>query len=382
MSSRTFAEDSSRDAVDGILSVIDEGSKNGTPKLGLLLAIIECCTRAIERGTMVNELIISGEELADAYLGIYWNHTAPFEGHGVLHQLSSRNREHFAVTRCQRLRCLLEGRNQRSGFLTSWVESRAVLAAEFPDQLAQATREMRVNLWKNPVVRLQQFGGEEWSFLYTKTDNPWTLRLHPGVGGLLADFGPVLRPIIERRFAQIVEQLNPDKVGIVLADTVYGHLFLTAERAMPNQEARAGLLDLQSGRCMWTGSQIDRHVPADHVAPWSRRSISVLENFTLTTTSANSSKSSSLLTQPLLAHWLAWLANSLPTLKEIAESSGFVSDVSRPIDGLMGLYRTNHRVPLWGGIGETSLPTVRDLDGCVAELESFNRAQVTDARFD
>jgi len=48
----------------------------------------------------------------------------------------------------------------------------------------------------------------------------------------------------------------------------------------------------------------------------------------------------------------------------------------------MGLYRTNHRVPLWGGIGETSLPTVRDLDGCVAELESFNRAQVTDARFD
>lgn len=365
-----------RDAIDGIIAVIDEGSKNGTPKLGLLLALIECCTQAIGEDVMADALAIPGIQLAEVYLGVHWSHARPFDDQGVLHQLASRNREHFALTWCERLRDLLNGAGVQPARLTSWDQSRALLERHFPLELKRAVREVRSNLWRNPIRRLQIINGIEWEFLYRSPTQSDSLVLNPGVGRTLAEFGPVLRTFIERQFAQIVETLNAEKVGIALSDTVYGHLFMAGERIMPSSDARTVLHKLQEGRCMWTGSKIDAKAPADHVAPWSRRQITVVENFVLTTTAANSSKSALLVSQSLLVRWLSWLGENQDNLANIAAATTIVSDPCRVVNSMIALYRTNRKVPLWSGPNNIAWPTTEELDRCVFELEGFKKTQL------
>jgi hypothetical protein len=379
MTQAALISDSPRDAIDGIIAVIDEGSKNGTPKLGLLLALIECCTNALGQDFMVDELTISGEDLADAYLGVHWTHVRPFGGQGVLHQLASSNREHFAITKCAELRELLIESGDLPSQLASWDQAKALLDRSFSAELKRVLREVRSNLWRNPIKRLQQLNGIEWVFLYPKPTSSDFLILNPGVGNVLAEFGPVLRPFIERQFAQIVEELNAGKIGVALADTVYGHLFLAGDRLMPNREARTLLHELQTGRCMWTGTRIDRDAPADHVAPWSRRRVTVMENFVLATTTANSSKAALLLSRTLLVRWLSWLEVNQTMLATIATKSSFVSGPDRVVEAMIALYRTNRRVPIWSGPNDVSWPTTQELDHCVVELENFKRSQVNAA---
>ena len=284
------------------------------------------------------------------------------------------NREHFAVAACGKLLALLKENGCTNAILTSWVESQRLLAFSYPKEFATALKETQNILWKNAVPRLQIFEQTEWNFLYSSPKGSRQLVMNSGVARLLVTFSAVLKPIIERRFAQIVEKLNPKAIGVELSDTIYAHLFLENDRVMPSPTARKKLMELQGKRCIWTGELVHEKSPADHVVPWHRRSISVIENFVLSTPSANSSKSSHLLSANLLERWLMWLGENLQTLADLSLETNLLSNPERCVSALIGLYSNSTRAPLWDGPGIIRRPDDREQTACRDMALDFSSA--------
>lgn len=369
----TSSADFTNQAILGILSIIDESSKNGTPKLGLLLAIINFCTKtASEIGALPEQMLITGDDLALAYLEVHWMHAIPYQGQDEpLIQIGNLNRDHFAVKICKELRDTLEEDNAKVSVLNSWEASQEALTQSHQKLFKKRIRETKEILWKNAVPRLQNLEGSEINFLYAVQTGSRNLLLNSNIPDLLLTFGPVLKVLIERRFAQIVEKLNPQVAGIQLADTIYAHLFMSNERVMPGVSTRKELGALQGGRCIWSGERIDRNSPADHVIPWHRKSISVVENFVLTTPSVNSRKSSHLISALLLERWLNYLSPNLKAFSEIGAESNLISDPSRCIRELRGLYFISEGAPLWNGPGRMRAPDPREILDCQEMLTEF-----------
>jgi 5-methylcytosine-specific restriction endonuclease McrA len=153
----------------------------------------------------------------------------------------------------------------------------------------------------------------------------------PGVGEYLLQLNGLLRPLIQRRWAAMVAELNR------LEDSQLETFLFGASRAQ-TARIRSGLWDLQDGRCFYcdAGIRDAARAQVDHFIPWARYPDEGIDNLVATHVECNGFKSSSLAAAVHLARWAQRFAPDTREhlgLGELAERTAWVRhrDVSRNV---------------------------------------------------
>lgn len=321
------------DPIQGVLEILDRAAMTGTNKLGLLLALLDLAPTLDGDSATISRI-----QIAERYLEIHWEHARPYQG-VTLRQSSARKRRDDGTTaddttvmqEIHRLRTLLTERHRGDlcdkplVFIKRNVEHLDWYSA-WEEALETALVRVRASLLKNPVRLLQQLPGNPDPFLYEMKSNKSGLKLLPGVAESLTRFAGILRPLVEFRFAQAVVRINHETLNLPV-DDVYSHLF-GHDRIMPPPKMRERLVQIQQGRCIFTGASLPAAGGSlDHVVPWSRARLSQVENFLMTTRSVNSTKSDSMLGPVAIERWLRHLDANSEAIRDCAHEYNWPSSL-------------------------------------------------------
>lgn len=330
------------DPIEGILAVLERGSTTGTNKFGLLLALIGLAPLVGEHATLMTE------QIAEKLIELHWDHTREYRHEAPLRQVRSPNKDNTTVLlEVIRLQQSVDGRlpfEQARIKIDDSLWRKAVIA------VARGTA-------KNPLRLLQQLPGDPPPFLYEPVAGSWDqIRFIDGALESLVRYGRVLRDLIEFRFVRFVAEVNREQLGTSVEIQLHEHLF-GVERHMPPTAMRHDLWILQQRRCLYTNAEVQdpakkgqRGSSVDHVIPWNRIRLSAAENFTITTSAINSSKSDVLLSPELLSRWVEFLALQRTAIDAIANNYGWPSDPPRVVEIATAEYRhASPTTPVWGG---------------------------------
>lgn len=348
------SDQSALDPIQGILEILDRASMTGTNKLGLLLALLDIAPEHIQENQPISRRV-----LAERYLSLHWEHGRPYRNRMLRQSSSKKKRRDNTVAddttvmqNVHELRDLLRNCSpgdvqHRSFDVVNHKMRSPEWRTDWEKALDKSLERIERDLWRNPVVRLQTLPGEPSPFLYT-LDTDHILFL-PNVAQQLTRFSGVLRPLIEFRFAQLVAKINGEHLNALDFD-IHEHLF-GRDRIMPPDNIRAGLTKLQASKCILTGQRIRRDKSElDHVIPWSRTRLSVIENFLMTTSSVNRSKSDSLLGPDLIDRWLDYMDNKSDQIAELADANNWPTDSERVSNIALRIYEVQDpAVGVWQG---------------------------------
>ena len=326
----------------------------GTNKLGLLLVLLDLAPENID-----SEVSVSKRELANRYLDLHWEHGRPY-GEVVLRQSSvnkKRNDGTFAtdttvMQQIHRLRDLLIEQgygelNNRSFEIVRHQIRSTEWKDDWDNALEEAVVKIEGDLWKNPIRLLQNLNGKSAQFLFS-TDRDG-IRFLDNIAEVLTKFSGVLRPLIEFRFAEMVARINRECLN---ADEyhIHEHLF-DQDRSMPPRAIREGLIELQENKCIFTERSLSLEPKSlDHVIPWSRTRLSVIENFIVTTRSTNSSKADSLLGPDLVNRWCSYMADKSQDIENLAREHRWPADFNRARNVALRIYKALHPTTgVWHG---------------------------------
>ena len=332
-------------------------------KLGLLLALLDLAPERIE-----DNRPIAREELTERYLDIHWEHARPYGDIELRHSSVRRRRNDGSVatdtTVMQQIYLLREqlevqGHGGLRNQILDVVKSQVGGSDWWDQSWDSAVASTKKDLWRNPIDKLQNLPGEPKPFLYEVVGQE--VKLVPGVAEALTKFAGVLRPLVEFRFAEVVAKINRGQLGHIAEYQIHEHLF-GSDRSMPSKSMRYDLLELQDNRCIYSNVPLDAGPRSlDHVMPWSRTRLSQIENFVITTRSANSSKSDSLLGPELVGAWLEHLEGRSSQIKQIAEEHGWPSDLERVCRTTYNIYKVlDPTSGVWQGENEGVLPIGAD----------------------
>ncbi len=325
-----------------------------TNKLGLLLSLIDLASEHIQ-----DNQPISRRALAERYLDLHWEHGRPYRDRMLRQSSSKKKRKDDTVAddttvmqNVRELRDLLRQRSLGDSEHQSFeVVDHRMRSPEWKNDwekaLDKSLARVEKDLWRNPVTRLQVLPGKPDPFLFTFDNNQ--IEFLPNVAQQLTKYSGVLRPLIEFRFAQLVAKINGEHLNALDFD-IHEHLF-GRDRMMPPYSIRIGLMKLQGSRCILTGRHIRRdNISLDHVIPWSRTRLSAIENFVVTTSSVNSSKSDSLLGPDLVVKWLDYLDDKSEQIVELADASDWPTDFERVSSVALHIYEAlDPAVGVWQG---------------------------------
>lgn len=327
-----------------LLGVIDEGQRTATYKLALLLALVDATAEAVEPDGRAPDALGTrpvAQHVVALYLPQVRSFPAPDGSELELRQITSTATSSVTVTAVTQL--------HRSTGATSIDRADAV----DPDLCGRTVRVVERNFVRYPVDLLQRVGAESRPFLYTVDDGPdrrvtgslRMLRFLPGAGDELLRLAPLVRPLIELHWARMVADING---ASLLEDRLRAHLFGVDRVTFP-ESIRAGLADLQAGRCFYCGERLGRATEVDHFVPWSRWPNDVVENLVLADR-CNGSKRNHLAAAGHVERWAGRLVAQAGDLGSIAAASNWVSEPSRSL----GLARAAYAhvpagTPLWDG---------------------------------
>lgn len=125
-----------------------------------------------------------------------------------------------------------------------------------------------------------------------------SIRLKQGVGGWLVRLAPLLRPLVEAKWVELVAKRND---GLVDARQLTEFLFGATRVGL--DRLRLPLIDLQRGACFYCGRPMVGNVEIDHFLPWSRHPDNTLDNLVAAHGACNNAKSASIAGH---AHLEAW----------------------------------------------------------------------------
>jgi hypothetical protein len=332
-----------------LLVVINEGRRESTYKLALLLALIDWCTR--------NESDrVSSHELAELVLATYWRQVRPFPHGDDAEVVLEQGRKPKILTVVADLRERAGGANPLR-----------MVRVHHPNEYAKAVRSIQGVLNQQPIPRLQYVGRQNVPFLYecewapkigpTRSDGPDPcITLRPGALPGMKSLGPLIRPIVERVWvSDLVERNRLDSEE----GRVREHLFGAARRSLP-QRARNELVSIQEGRCFYCRRPIGASTHVDHFVPWSKHPNDSLENLLLSCRSCNLSKSDHLCSYEFVARWLEHLDTNAGALETLANSESLESDRRSSERIARGTYSTL-RIGSLVWVGDGSLTQLDDV---------------------
>lgn len=250
-----------------VLLLLDQGSFTATYKFAVLLAMIDLCLERTSADGRAPDMLATAA-LAERTIDLYWPQTGMFRGADgpvVLRQFSGG--QAAIITAIRRFRERL-GDGAASPARARYLD---------PDGFQRLVADVEWKLVQMPLPRLQVFGGEEDRFLY---DIDWdtdvrqgaiadgtvdtTIRLRPGVGERLVRLSGLLRPLIQRQWADRVARFNRSHVTeLELEDFLFG------VARTPPARLVSGLREIQDNRCLYCDGRLGR-VEVEHFIPWAR----------------------------------------------------------------------------------------------------------------
>ena len=127
-----------------------------------------------------------------------------------------------------------------------------------------------------------------------------SLRLRPGVGSWLVRLAPLIRPLVQAKWAARVAARNSDLVDAERLDE-----FLFGAQRVSLQRVRGPLAEAQGRECFYGDGRLGARCAVDHFLPWSRHPDNTIDNLVAAHPRCNNAKSASLASLDHLRHWLA-----------------------------------------------------------------------------
>jgi len=338
-----------------LLELLDEGRYTATYKYAVLLALMDLCLECTASSGAPVEALTT-RQIAQKIVEIYWPHTVPFASRaepGILRQNTGGQAE--VVSAISRFR----SRYTPDPSVPRWQSQRAAPAA-----YKRLVSTVEWKLIEMPLPRLQMMGQTLDPFIY---DIQWDSRiqrrdveqylqggtgfdnrvlLKPNVGEYLLQLNGLLRPLIQRRWAAMVAQLNR------LEDARLETFLFGADR-VATANVRAGLWEIQQRRCFYCEKRVaeptNGHV--DHFVPWSRYPDDSLDNLVVADIACNGFKSNSLAAAD---HVVRWGRRFIPGASEyaevgaLAEQAGWQREAHKSASVARGIYlRLPANARLW-----------------------------------
>jgi 5-methylcytosine-specific restriction endonuclease McrA len=311
-----------RDAIgfaEKVLELLDEGRYTATYKYAVLLALIDLCLEGTQASGAPPEMVTT-RQLADKIVEIYWPHTVPFARRARARVLSQNTRGQAEIVSA------ILGFRSRHAPDTSVPRWHARLAA--PAAYERLVRTVEWKLIEMPLPRLQMMGQSLDPFVY---EIHWDARvqrrdvergagfdnrvlLKPRVGDYFLQLNGLLRPLIQRRWAAMVAQLNH------LEDSRLEAFLFGADRVQ-TARIRTGLWEIQGCRCFYCDGRLGDPTrgQVDHFVPWSRYPDDSLDNLVVADVACNGFKSSSLAAADHVARWARRLVVGSPEHRQFAD---------------------------------------------------------------
>ena len=339
-----------------VLELLDEGRYTATYKYAVLLALIDLCLESTKASGAPPEMLTT-RQIADKIVEIYWPHTLPFASRAdacVLRQNAGGQAE--IVSAIMRFR----SRHAPDPSVPRW-QSRSAA----PKAYEHLVSMVEWKLIEMPLPRLQMMGRAVDPFIYEiywdsrvrRHDVESSLRggaagfdnrvlLKPRVGEYLLELNGLLRPLIQRRWAAMVAQLNR------LEDSQLEMFLFGADRVL-TARVRAGLWQMQQRRCFYCDERIGdptrSHV--DHFVPWSRYPDDGLDNLVVADIACNGFKSNSLAATDHVARWAHRFVPGSPehgALADLAQQTAWDRQAARSASVARGIYlRLPANARLW-----------------------------------
>jgi len=291
-----------------VLELLDEGRYTATYKYAVLLALIDLCLEHTQNSGAPPDMVTT-RQLADKIIEVYWPQTVPFAGHAALTVLKQNaGGQAEIVSAIARFRAL----HAADPSVPRWHSRTAA-----PKAYRQLVKRLEWKLIEMPLPRLQIMGQCERPFIYeiywdqrverrevaryqagesSTFDN--RILLKPGVGEYLLQLSGLLRPLIQRRWAAMVAQLNRLEESQL-------ELFLFGSDRIQTTKIRAGLWEMQDRRCFYCERRLrdPGQAQVDHFVPWSRYPDDGLDNLVVADKECNGWKSHSLAAANHVARW-------------------------------------------------------------------------------
>ena len=289
-----------------LLALLDSGSFTMSYKYAVLLALVDCSLEQLS-ASGVPPTVLHARDVSDKALELYWRQAVPYPSGDeprVLHQRSEL-RKRDLVARIADFR-------QSVGFNRTLVQA----AADDPAAFAELRDLVYVTVVRMPLPKLQRMNRDDPfgdGFLYRigwpdqvsaarvrRPDFDDRIHLKEGVAANLLRVAGIIRPIVQRQWAEFVARRNDD----VLDDLTLDEFLFGAERVSLDR-VRAPLLRLQGGRCFYCGDELRGRTDVDHFLPWSRSNDNGLDNLVAAHARCNNAKRASLAAGPHLQRWIA-----------------------------------------------------------------------------
>jgi hypothetical protein len=327
--------------IEKIQRLLDSGSFVATYKYALLISL---CNVAVEKGFDDDrQQVVRLTDLGEQFLRLYWTHVRTYPG--IDHPLRQNTGRPAAI-----LKTVSRARTSTSN------PDRADACFSLPESIVrEATERVR----SMPLLKLQTIGREKAdpdhpdNFMYATEVHDGYITLRPGVSACLRRFRSLIVSSSQAAWADYVRRHNPELgAGSDLDAFLFG-----ADRAAVHTLAPA-LLDLQHGRCFYSGRAIDAataHV--DHFIPWAKFPIDSPANLVLASSSANLQKSDHLAALPHVEHWRERNADQR---QELAELGALADDDARVLSIARFTYAQAARI---GTLGWFRGRDMQSLDG-------------------
>ena len=336
-----------------LLVLIDQGRTTATYKFAVLLALTDLCLEASDKHGRPPPSVTT-DQLAQRVLEYYWPQQQPYGDAGgvILRQITGG--ELRIGTAIDRFRRSLPA------------DSRLRLdraRSQSPEGFTRLIEDVKWVLVKMPLPRLQRLGATvdpfiyqiEWTDEVTKAamtrDFDNTIRFLPGAAEHLIRMSPLLRPLIQRKWADLVAGLNAACVAERRLDE-----FLFGTSRMSLAPLRGPLLELQDGRCFYCLSTVESRSDVDHFIPWARHPDNSIQNLVLAHAGCNRSKSDHLVAPRHVRSWRERNQRMRGPLESIAAEATWESNAERSLAVARGTYlRLSPGTPLWSD-GENFSP--------------------------
>lgn len=300
--------------------LFSEGDFTATYKFALLIALADL---AVERGNDTDApLTLALRDIAARFIGLYWNHVAPFGEHNdaqAAGMLSQNLGAQAAV-----LSAIADFRRQTN---VSTIRQ-ANQDASYPALLSKVVGVVSAQ----PVNYLQNFGGVTDQFLYERSGQG-RLTLKPGVAFCLRRFYPLVQQLARSHWVGHIKSNQRNQQLLGESSDLEAFLFSISRQSLAALGAQLRKLD--GPRCFYCGHTLEEH-EVDHFIPFSIYPRDLPANFVLAHPRCNRSKSDSLAAKGHLERWIERLVRRASALREIGEAAGLVDEPG-----------TIHRVAVW-----------------------------------
>ena len=290
-----------------LLALLDSTRYSATYKLATLLALIDVTAESIGKDGAA-PATLSAKAVGRRVIELYWPQTVPYgspadTGPKVLSQSPMRDIP-AKLARWRAEHRLAPGaslEDARTADPAGWAALEADLVAVVVGM---------------PLAKLQRFGDGRQSvqdrFIYdfswreevgsatvSRPDFDDDLRLREDVGTWLVTLAPLIRPLVQAKWAAKVAVRNNDVVDSHRLDE-----FLFGAQRISLDRVRQPLVESQTRECFYCASRLGSSCAVDHFLPWSRHPDNSIDNLVAACRPCNGAKSASLACLGHVNHWL------------------------------------------------------------------------------